>query len=35
LKKYNDGINVKIKMLEKVSRFPSKKKSGGRRKKTG
>jgi hypothetical protein len=31
LKKYNDGI----KMMEKVSRLPSKKQSGGRRKKTG
>ncbi len=26
LKKYNDGINFKIKMVEKASTFPSKKK---------
>jgi hypothetical protein len=36
LKKYNDGINFEMKMMEKASMFPSnKKRRGGRRKKTG
>jgi hypothetical protein len=36
LKKYNDGINFELKMMEKASMFPSKKKEGGRKtKKTG
>jgi hypothetical protein len=35
-RKYNDGINFEMKMLEKASMFPSKnKKRGGRRTKTG